>query len=283
MPPSKDAGGKVDWPLSEKIREVLRARPRPQHGDNFGLWLDKFLPLDETDYELRGAQRERVLSELLVARDLGRPSQWRSEAASEVLARQRESCRLLYGEDRFREFKAELHGRLVLDYARSSTIESSLSFHATLGVPKIPGSALKGLLRAAFREDEPEELARLFGAPDLEAPLPGQVHTRGGLVLHDALPEEGKFQLDLDVLTPHFRDYYEGEGKVPPADWLSPVPHGFLTVVNTTFRIVVGVLPAVTEAAKTLDTVKRVLAEALVREGLGAKRSAGYGRFILRV
>lgn len=301
-------------PLPRGLRDVLDQRPRPRHGDNLGLWLDKYLPLHtwkiteatqnrhtdrrmrqddslhEHAFSLKGPQRDRVLGEMFVARDLGKPGPWRSDATREHLARQQESCELVYGKACFRAYKLALKGRLIVDYARPSPIESSLSFHATLGVPRIPGSAFKGLLRAFLRPRLPrDELADLFGAPDLELDEPPNVrHSRGRLVLHDALPEDGKFQLDLDGLTPHFREYYENLRS--PADWLSPVPHGFLTVVATTFRLFVGLLPPhphtdgsprQDDPRALLDTVERALADALWQEGLGAKRSAAYGRFKL--
>ena len=274
-------------PLPQGIREVLNRQMRPKNGDNLGLWLDKYLPLDRESYTLEGPQRDRILSDIFVARDLGKPAPWHSKAACEALARQQESCKLLYGDERHRTFKLELKGRLILDYARLSTIESSLSFHATLGVPRIPGSAFKGLLRAALRHKlHPDDFVDRLGSPDLENPSTAQQHSRGRLVLHDALPEAGAFQLDLDVLTPHYHNYYEGDGKIPPADWLSPIPHGFLTVVNTTFILQVGLLPPYPSSppkspAKIFDDLTKPLATALWQEGLGAKRSAGYGRFRL--
>lgn len=279
-------------PLPRGIVDVLADRPRPRDGDNLGLWLDKFLPLDPDNFDLAKDTRERVLGDLFVARDLGAPRPWRSCAAKEALERLRASCKVVYG-DNCRELKANLCGRLLLDYARISTIESSISLHATLGVPRITGSALKGLLRATLRHKvEPDELDSLLGAPDLQTLNSGQtIHRRGRLVLHDALPQDGEFQLDLDVLTPHFRDYYED--KAPPADWLSPVPHTFLTVVKTTFRIFIGLLPDTRRAGPdqrrrapdhqadqtTLKLVEDTLIAALWEEGVGAKRSAGYGRF----
>lgn len=271
-------------PLPKGIHACLESRPRPRNGDNLGLWLDKYLPLHPDKFELKAEQRERVLGEFFVARDLGKPAPWRSDAAREALDRLREACEHLYRPGNYREFQAEVDGRLLLDYARLSTLESSLSFHASLGVPRIAGSALKGLLRAALRPRlPPDALAELFGAPDLELPRAQQTaHRRGRLVFHDAYPAEGKFQLDLDVITPHFRDYYEGKGKVPPADWLGPKPFTFLTVVATTFRIFIGLLPTPQgrmSASDIFKTLEETLPGALALEGLGAKRSAGYGRF----
>ena len=276
-------------PLPRGILACLEKQPRPRDGDNFGLWLDKYLPLDQENYELKKEPRDRVLRGYFVARDVGRPRSWRSTATCEYIDRQSETCKLLYGTDNYCEFTAALNGRLIIDFARLSTLESSLSWHATLGVPRIPGSALKGLLRSALRHEIPAaQLRELFGAPDLEQSKSSQTeHTRGRLVLHDALPEDGEFQLGLDVLTPHFGDYYGGKGKTAPADWLSPIPQTFLTVVKTSFRVVIGLLPplganpAPTATAKLVDIVRDALKEAMRIEGLGAKRAVGYGRFVL--
>ena len=276
-------------PLPKGIRQHIDRQPRPRDGDNLGLWLDKYLPLDPEKLDLKAEERVRLLGDLFVARKLGRPVPWRSPATAEAIARMRQSCGLLYGEGGYRELRASVRGRLLIDYARLSTIESSLSFHATLGVPRIPGSALKGLLRAALRHQVSAALLEeLFGAPDLEEQGARGEHRRGRLVLHDALPD-GAFQLDLDVLTPHFGDYYsDSTGRTPPADWLSPSPTTFLTVVATTFVVFAGILPAFeggdaprTPAATLLDEVQAALGEALWEEGLGAKRAAGYGRLVI--
>ena len=274
-------------PLPRGILECLEKQPHPRDGDNFGLWFDKYLPLDPEDYELKKERRDQVLRRYFIARDIGQPRSWRSAATCEYIARQSETCKLLYGAGNYCEFTARLDSRLIVDFARLSTIESSLSWHATLGVPRIPGSALKGLLRSALRHEIPAaQLRELFGAPDLEQSKNSQTeHRRGRLVLHDALPEDGEFQLDLDVLTPHFRDYYDG--KTAPADWLSPIPQTFLTVVKTSFRVVTGLLPplnanpAPTAAAELFEIVRDALKEAMRIEGLGAKRAVGYGRFVL--
>lgn len=283
MARSSDTSTSYRQPLPQGIRDALPGRPRD--GDNLGLWLDKLLPLHPDNYDLKDEERVRVLGDIFVARDLGAPRPWRSSAASDALQRLRASCKILHGES-YRELKAELHGRLLLDYARLSTIESSISLHATLGVPRLTGSALKGLVRASLRDQlSPTDLGLLLGAPDPEAPGVRDQHRRGRLVLHDALPEDGKFQLDLDVLTPHFGEYYRIE-RTPPADWLSPVPHTFLTVVKTTFRVFIGLLPAGSADQpdpmadkRDLDLISDTLTDALREEGLGAKRSAGYGRF----
>lgn len=274
--------------LPAKLREILDARS-PRDGDNLGLWLDKLLPVEKNDkndknnknkYELKGSVRARELDKLFIPRALGKPRPWHSEAARAALERLRTSCNVVHGPGNWRELRARVCGRLLVDYGRVSTIESSLSFHATLGVPRIAGSALKGLLRAALRDGLPRsELYALLGAPDADEHDPTD-RRRGRLVLYDALPANGDFRLDLDVLTPHFGEYYRETS--PPADWLQPVPFTFLTVVETTFHIFFGLLPSADSAqtkrdSEHLNTITKVLGTALRDEGIGAKRSAGYG------
>lgn len=278
-------------PLPHAIVDCLKDRPHPREGDNLGLWLDKYLPLAPDSFELKAEARTDILSRFFCARKLGRPIAWRSRSASEVVARQAQSCEAMFGKEGtyYLRLPMRVEGRLLIDYARLSTIESSLSFHATLGVPRIPGSALKGLLRATMRSEGDPELDELLGSPDLERDN-DKTHKRGRLVLFDAFPD-GSFELDLDVLTPHFGDYYgDTTGKTPPADWLAPVPTTFLTVVHTTFVLFAGVLPPPqrksesetenppTPAKDLLIKVKERLTAGLWEEGIGAKRAAGYGR-----
>lgn len=100
------------------------------------------------------------------------------------------------------------------------------------------------------------------------------------LVFFDALPVDGSFDLALDVLTPHYQDYYRGEE--PPTERLSPKPHTFLTVVQTTFEFWVAIDPkhpdAMQALADTMEYLKRVITE----WGVGGKTSAGYGRFSIQ-
>ncbi len=118
------------------------------------------------------------------------------------------------------------------------------------------------------REGSKADLDVLFG----RAPTDDFPAMRGAAVFHDALPVDGTFKLATDVLTPHYGEYYRGTA--PPAEWLGPVPHTFVTVVEATFEFVVGSLvPGV-----SLEPIRDALVQALEFEGVGAKTAAGYGR-----
>lgn len=273
-PPRREGGNRgaarrtTDWselalPLpaatAEKIASIGRA---PSRGDNIGLWLDKLIHRRRNGWTLKDADRSLALGALCRA--------WESEAGKAGAARLREAVEAVHPREEQRQcLRARVHGRLLVDYGRANVAETSVSFHPILGVPRIPGSALKGVTRAELRMDgltEPE-LEDLFGAQSAAGPV----------LFYDALPEEGKFRLALDVLTPHHRDYYEGKG--PPADWESPIPHSFLTVVEATFVIWLGARSARQQDVEALERASAALGKALVESGVGAKTAAGYGRF----
>lgn len=245
-------------PLPRRIAEVA-ARIRPQERRNLGLWLDRFVSLDASTWELKGDLRRDALDAF--ARE------WTSPATVEALDRRvggretpSEPFRVENGRWHLR-FELRQCGPMVVDLGRAHVLETSMSFDRALGVPRIPGSALKGAARARS-EAEGGEADRLFG--DLER--------AGRVAFLDALPAGGRFTLAVDVLTPHFGAYYRGES--PPADWLEPVPTTFLVVVGTTFVFDLDGpdRDAVREAG-------RLLQEALVEQGIGAKSASGYGWF----
>lgn len=254
-------------------RKIEDARKRPSDGNNVGLWLDKLVWRMKGDFHLQAEHRSFALNQLC------RP--YRSEAGAAAVLRLRESARRLHGDAFVRVFRAKVDGRLLVGYGRANAVETALTFHRSWGTPLIPGSALKGITRARVTrrsEMKNEDITRCFG----------EQKQGGRLVFYDALPEDGQFELALDVLTPHMGEYYEG--REPPADWLSPTPHTFLTVVRTTFVFVVGVqLSAYRERAPEgnaegnarwdLKQGVDALQKALEEDGVGVKTAAGYGRF----
>lgn len=258
-----------DWnefvlPLPRKTARHIDERKRPADGDNVGLWLDKLLWRMQTSFDLKAQHRGFALSQLCRA--------YRSEVAAAAAERMREAAGGVHGATLVKSFRAKVEGRLLVGYGRTTAMETALTFHRVWGAPMIPGSALKGIARAHVALDATPD------APTADR-LFGTTQNQGSLVFYDALPEEGRFELGLDVLTPHVRDYYEGHS--PPADWLSPEPHTFVTVVKTAFVFVVGLDAAASPATAGGDLQSGVLAlkQALADDGVGAKTAAGYGRF----
>ena len=155
--------------------------------------------------------------------------------------------------------------------------ENGLTLHPVYGVPYLPGTSLKGILRAWV-------LSQSWGADWQEGgahfhALFGQGgHDCAAAVVDilDALPVPDKPMFTLDVVTAHFHDYYEGKdgGRRAPLGWEGPRPVQFLAAdKGVRYRIVVEGDPVwVSKAAEWL-------ALALAERGVGAKSRAGYGRF----
>lgn len=271
-------------PLPAALTRDIPRRPERRGDGNIGLYLDKFVPRDERDWSFKGEQRRSELAAYA--------GQWTRPLAAAALERRVDGmCEMTDSrpegaagrwyeapDDGFLlcRLEVELDGRLLVDYGRTTAIESSLSFHPILGVPRIPGSALKGITGAWSEE------ARGQRDPALgEGPGPEHGGRRGTVDFLDALPANGVFSLTLDVLTPHYSAYYQGksapdrQGITAPGDWLSPKPFTFLTVTGARF-----VFDLVSSVKDDLARVGTLLAEAIVERGVGAKTAAGYGYFV---
>lgn len=162
-------------------------------------------------------------------------------------------------------FTAKTQGRLVAGTGRSHPIEVGFAWHHTLGVPYIPGSGLKGIVKSWAEEWEDRKLDDLLGV----------MERVGQVVFLDALPIK-PVELKADVMTPHYGEYYQG--KSPPGDWLSPTPIPFLTVADGQ-EFLFAVVPADLTHASRCKRAIELLQQALAELGAGAKTAAGYGRF----
>jgi len=114
----------------------------------------------------------------------------------------------------------------------------------------------------------------------------GSQENGGDCIFYDAviaaLPGDRLFE--LDVMTPHFKDYYDdvNSGKPKfnkaPHDGQNPNPIGFVTVAaGTTFAFAVG--PRRGSDPQVVRQAVRWLKQALAELGVGAKTAAGYGVF----
>lgn len=187
--------------------------------------------------------------------------------------------------------------RLVIGLGLPHPTQTALLLDRLTGCPYVPGSSVKGALRAAARrvadgaldtgetsdgEFWREYLDRAFGpsaASDLRA--------RGEVVVYDAFPAAWP-RLEVDVLTPHYQDYYGDDAerpRIPPGDWQDPTPVAFPTVAPGT-ELVFWLGPSRGALRRgdaggdeTLDRLTRLLRTTLRRTGIGAKTSTGYGLF----
>lgn len=102
----------------------------------------------------------------------------------------------------------------------------------------------------------------------------GTQHHVGKAIFHDAIPA-AKPKLEVDVMTVHYPNYYQGSE--PPADTQSPKPIPFLTVGQTPFWFAVGWQGKADQPA--YDKAVACLKFGLTEFGAGAKTAVGYGLF----
>ena len=206
-------------------------------------------------------------------------------------------------------FSMKTDWRFIAGLGGKGSLEVGFTFHRH-GFAMLPGSSVKGIARAwglmevanhlnaeelkegllkkldgALSMDDDKEFlaafekfsgwqnARVFGQNFRT--IFGTTETAGGAVFFDAIPTHLP-KLELDVMNPHFGDYYSG--KAPPTDFQNPIPVFFLAVAkDQEFIFAVG-------WRGYKDNPLRADAENLLRAGLenlgaGAKTSAGYGYF----
>ncbi len=214
--------------------------------------------------------------------------------------------------------------RLAVGLANPAPMENSgTSWNPTYGIPVIPGASLKGVVRHYLEEElaggkDPAAVAAMDALPERDggwsellarcrgdeggnvsvAALSellfgggGVQGNEGALVFFDAWPvlsrsQDGPFE--VEVLTPHHREYYGDRAHVA-ADKDEPNPVHFLCIRRgVRFDLAVGL----SRSGRTLDATAgeqavelglRLLEEALERWGVGAKTGAGYGRLAKKI
>ncbi|WP_261887460.1 type III-B CRISPR module RAMP protein Cmr6 [Vibrio aerogenes] len=186
-------------------------------------------------------------------------------------------------------------------------LEVNLFWHPTLGIPYLPGSALKGILKSflmnTYPLNEEEKLdddfiqfmQRVFGSYEHSTKptktdnekVNQENHVAGDYIFFDALPTK-KMKFVTDVMTPHFGDWYleggkdkAGTLKTTPNDWHDPVPIPFLALEDFALQFAVVPRPGATEQPPKgeLAFITNMLCHALSYQGAGAKTAVGYGYF----
>jgi CRISPR-associated protein Cmr6 len=233
---------------------------------NAGLWYDKFCDQWGAGWTLASTDRESPklswLETVAGGKPLGDPGLL-SESVERLhqLTAARGGLHGVFTTD----------GRFVTGLGRNHPVENGFAWHPTLGVPYLPGSSLKGLVRAWAERDAglaPSDpvIERLFGST-------GTPHTAGRLVFLDAIPT-AEVRLEADVMTPHYAGWTPDD---PPGDWRAPIPVPFLVVAPRT-PFYFSILPGAIEHSE-LDGAFDWLRDALWLAGAGAKTAVGYGRF----
>lgn len=275
---------------------------------NFALMLERYVPqeaIEDTDRlndRGRSIGKERnfwlqdICHDFMPASDLIASTYQRWRAMTEGAAR----------------FTMVSRSRMIVGLGGKGALEFGITLHPVTGLPYIPGSALKGLCRnyALYYIAEQSEISldpaqvenpskianqldeQLAGIKDhklkvhpeyaaLYRNLFGTQAEAGQCVFYDAvirhIPEDMSF-FSVEVMTPHFRKYYESGGKTAPHDADDPNPITYIAVnAGIVFAFAIGRRSGI--ATAPLVDARDLLRHALREMGIGAKTAAGYGVF----
>ena len=255
-----------------------------------GLQLDKLSPVGDGKME---AQKDALKKVAACHGD--------NPLLKDLLARRNTTLDILGA----RRLTMTTRGALTLHLSRSGVLENAgIALHPIYGFVHLPGSGIKGLVRAwaetvwapaqADAEQAWRRIEEVFGwspnsenhkFPQPKKDLPGwrpseisppEGAAAGRLVFHDAWPTHWP-RLILDVVNNHHVNYYDG--KDDPGDWENPTLVYFLSIGgDEEFGFAISDRKSGSNDG-LLETACGWLREALTVEGAGAKTAAGYGRF----
>lgn len=280
-------------------------------GMRFGMYLKiwgvdrrtqaKLWTTHDVDYMVRGQQREErpvkvenKRSAIDAACALGKADK---AAMSAWLERQQSLAAPLLLTGSLARFEAVAVAPFATGLGNEHPTENGFAFLWPYGLPYLPGSGVKGVLRATARElDWPEvERLALFGSDPPTDRDDGRDLRRGALTFWDVLPKLAGDALMVDVMTPHQTHYYQPKpgrgreddrktaGSSSPHDSGSPNPIYFLTVPPGsafTFHVACDTerLPReLVERGGWRERLGQAFEYAFEWLGFGAKTAVGYG------
>jgi CRISPR-associated protein Cmr6 len=294
-------------PVSKEINQLISNKERIKHA-NFGLVFNKWLDLE--DYLKR---KDKENSQEIFISDYNKSKQ----KAAKILERRHEEqasyCQAMQKAGWYPfVYHAKLISPFVSGLGMTHPTETGLVLDHTSGIPYLPASSQKGVLRIAhiintlFNENgewrELEDLLdqgivkkdentsnilweedaasrTLFGFSEKKEALAGQ------LVVLDAYPLNPP-ELGVEILNPHFSEYYQG--KRGPTEDQNPIPVKFLVVkpdAEFVFRLLLRTpfqKAPETNQESLITIINKNIRRAITEEGMGAKTALGFGRFEIK-
>ncbi len=254
------------------------APTKPEQGSHMGLWFERYFSAYRDDFD--GVDEAGRSEWLKTCARAGHGEQFKSRLHDKA-SRTLDMARSFGGDARI----FHCAGRFVTGTGNPHPMENGFTWHPTLGMPYLPGCAVKGLVRAVIEtalddsENERKRLLKLWFGTESKGDVAEQA---GALIFLDALPI-APCDLKAEVLTPHMGKWYEKGGSDPlnpavmPGDWHSPVPVTWLVASN--LKLQFTILPRPGAEAVELEDVWQALEYGLSKIGAGAKTAIGFGLF----
>lgn len=263
------------------------------------LWYDVHYYQQKTYTKKESKDRLYPLKEKII------PSCEQIETYNQVMKQRREALALLSRYQRIKILHGKPTGKAFHGLGAAHVREASLTIHPVYGVPYLPGSSIKGVVRhwaleAFFQGSEKKYETALKGETEESQKryalairdIFGDQEHSGGVQFHDAFVcgdfdrdvHDVKVTLKPDVLTVHFKEYYQDKGEKPPTDDMDPIPTEFYGVETPYFEFVITLTgqnyrnSSLTDE-ELLEVAGTWLQRALTEMGIGAKTTSGYGSF----
>ena len=288
----------VTYPFNGCVKKLLLESNQSYKNGNFGLRFNKFIPISD---KFQACDEDGEKNTAVDLYNKVYNNNKNSDKLREILKNKHYFQYSFYKsyEEKYEVLiiTAELISPLITGIGQTHPNEVGMTFDHTLGIPYIPASSIKGVVRFShtlgllgdlsskhpdeikdknnkeYFDDEAKwtNISEIFGKggnKDNESNM-------GNVIFLDAYPESVP-NLSVDIMNPHYGDYYSG--KTPPADYLNPVPIKFLTVAKHTkfiFRAVINKAKLSEFKVLVVNAIKKALTE----EGAGAKTAVGYGMF----
>ncbi|AVG10880.1 CRISPR-associated RAMP Cmr6 family protein [Paenibacillus larvae subsp. larvae DSM 25430] len=207
---------------------------------------------------------------------------------SEILQSLRKRQELIVSQlPAYMKFHYKLNGRILLGIGGVTpyTTISAMTLHPVYGIPYIPGSSLKGVVRNYWLHEHldgdlglGENASRkVFFDKCFGTGADDEQLSSGKLIFLDAYPVE-TYQIVKDVQTPHYKTYYNQKGSSPPRDDDSPNIIPLMAIEDTIFDIYIGMNFKTDELDANLrNEISKTIISTLSEYGVGAKTAIGYG------
>ncbi len=272
------------FPLPRDSRAIAERIYQQAH--NIGLLFNKFLWIWDENWTLEakfkeGKQERSVKSWFLeqveaLARNFPR------DAYQAFLDRQLQMIRSLEEHGYTTSvFGKRAEARVLSGLGGAHPMEVGFAFHSLYGFPYLPGSGLKGVARA-WAELTDQDMAKIklvFGSESKDE-RGAKKHQQGDVIFFDAYAITPP-RLEVDILNPHFPDYYRDPKNNLPAEWQSPNPVNFLTIgigdreeEKPVFQFALAA-----RSGEVLQWAAEWLERGLEQLGFGGKTASGYGYF----
>lgn len=284
----KSEGPPFKLPLPQESHVIAESLVNQNQVHNIGLFFNKFVCIWDDNWTLdnkvgEGKRQKSVKSYFLeqVQGVAGRFHLDRS-AYDAFLDRQ------LKLSESFRDngyqtavFGKRANARILSGLGGAHPMEVGFSFHPLYGFPYLPGSGLKGVARAwaELTAQDPDKIKSVFGSESKDE-RQSREHQQGGVIFFDAYAVTPP-KLEVDILNPHFPDYYRDPKNNLPTEWQSPNPVNFLTIGTgkeekdkPIFQLIL-----VARSSEALHLAQDWLERGLEQLGFGGKTASGYGYF----